>query len=807
MSDVFGLISESSGPVPLEGLRVIGSILGRGARVKVVQRFRNAEAGPVEAVYRFPLPESAAVCGLAAVVGGRRISGAVEEREKAFETYDGALARGDGAYLLDQGRPNIFTLSVGNLPAGAEVVVEIEYVILLDQRGQEVRFSLPTTISPRYLPADTPDEEGIPVTERIHPAYAASVPYGLTLEIDVRDAADVESVASPSHSINVALEKTERDSVMVRFASDTVRMDRDFVLTITRKTREPGRVWRSVDERGTWLQLDMALDESCGQEVLSSADPGSQEVIFVLDCSGSMDGDSINQAKRALEVCLRALERHARFNVVRFGSTFQSLFPQPRQYEEESMGEALGWLKAVNADLGGTEVLAPLRQVYSGSPANGARRSVVLLTDGEVGNEAEVMELVRAGAPATRFFCVGIGAGPNDHLVRGLARAGGGAVAFIFPGERIEPRVLAIFHLAASPVVSGLSIDWGDPAEQAPTEPPLLIGEPMSAWARIRDPRGMPRTVTVKATVGGKPMSWELPIVVAAQGGLPIPTLWARERIRSLEEAAGAGGHGSRQQRLKREAWKQEVMAISREFQLSSSFTSWIAVEEREEKDRQTGKLVLRRVPVLATIGWHGIGGVSGSGVGGPGYLDHRLLLSQGAKASRSFGEVLAADNLNTILAGEPSDRSRGRNRESYPRPRAAQARHARRERVAFRESNEEANTDLLLWILSLQHVDGGFDLDVEAFRRLGLDPELFARAAAGLAGEQALNIRVLSTAAVLAFLEARFADARPTWFSAVKKSRSWLKTTTDGWGAVMEQKTVSQWAQDMAVMATPRRE
>ena len=123
----------------------------------------------------------------------------MEEREKAFETYDDAIARGDGAFLLDQERPNIFTLSVGSLPAGAEAVVEIEYVALLDQRGKEIRFSLPTTISPRYLPADTPDEGGIPARERIHPEYAASVPYGLSVEIAVRGSSGVESVESPSH--------------------------------------------------------------------------------------------------------------------------------------------------------------------------------------------------------------------------------------------------------------------------------------------------------------------------------------------------------------------------------------------------------------------------------------------------------------------------------------------------------------------------------------------------------------------------------------------------------------------------------
>ncbi len=776
MSDVFGLISNGTNPVPLQGVCVSGSILGRGARVKVAQRFRNEEAGALEAVYRFPLPESAAVCGFAAIAGGRRISGSVEERDKAFELYDDALARGDGAFLLDQERPNIFTLSVGSLPAGAEAVVEIEYVALLDQQGREVRFSLPTTISPRYLPVDTPDEEGIPASDRIHPEYAASVPYGLSVEIAVRGASCVESVESPSHPINITMGQGNGDELTVRFASDVARMDRDFVLTVTQRAREAvGRVWRSVDERGTWLQLDMALDEA--DEPESASAPSSRdsvrEVIFVLDCSGSMQGDSISQARSALEVCLRAMENGSRFNVVRFGDTFQSLFPQPREYGEKTLGEALGWLRAVDADLGGTEVLQPLQHVYGAAVPKGVSRSMLLLTDGEVGNEAEVMELVRFHAAGTRFFCVGIGAGPNDHLVRGLARAGGGAAAFIFPGERIEPRVLSLFRQAVSSRISKLQVDWGGAAEQAPLEPILLLGEPMSTWARV--PQGAaPSGVTVKAEIEGKAQAWQLPVVEAGSGQLPIPTLWARERIRGLEEAHLAGGRGSRQARPKAETWKQEVIALAREFGLSCSLTSWIAIEEREEKDRQTGELLLRKVPVLVTVGWHGMG------------------TALGRAGIRTLG-LYTPTGSRPVVRGMPGFLG-GLGPASKPQS-LGLTRAARR---------RETDTDLLMFVLSLQRVDGGFDLATGDLKRFGISSSAIARAAASAPGDPAEALRVLHTALVLALLEARFADARETWFSTVKKSRAWLKKASADWGPVLEGKTVARWAK--AVVASAAR-
>jgi Ca-activated chloride channel family protein len=796
MREMTSLLTSTEGkPVPLAGVRVSGEILGRGARVTVAQRFRNRERSPIEAVYRFPLPEAAAICGFSATVAGRRITGSVEERDKAFEMYDDALTRGDGAYLLDEERPNIFTLSVGSLPPGAEAVVEVRYVALLDQRGEEVRFVLPTTISPRYLPAGAADEDGIPAEDRIHPEYASSVPYGLAVELAVRDAAAVASVESPSHPVNVSL---GGEAIVVRFASETAAMDRDFVLTITRRAKEAGRVWRHADGRGTWLQLDFSPEEP--EE--AQGDHRRTEAIFVLDCSGSMQGDSIAQAKRALEVSLKALEAGASFNVVRFGSSFEALFPQPRQYSEESLQAALAWLAAVDANLGGTEVLAPLAAVYRAPVGEGAARSVVLLTDGEVGNEAEVMALVRGGASATRFFCVGIGAGPNDHLVRGLARAGGGTCAFIYPGERIEPKVLGIFREAVGARISGLKVEWGAGAgavagagaQQAPAVPVAAFGQPLSAFARLGVGATRCESVTVAAQIDGKPVRWEIRVVEAGtEAGATLPLLWARERIRDLEESQGLEGRGSRQARRKSEAWKQEVVALAKEFGLSSDLTSWVAIEERENKDKQTGELVLRKVPTLVTVGWHGVGSVRAPGAQ--------------AVPTSAQAAVMRADLSQVLGANAPAPKVRMRkmamfgsasSRASSRTPVPSEPPASSREMSRARPPAESNEVDLLMALLALQRADGGFDLSDETLKALGVNPAVVAKAAAVIesrAGGREAARRVLHTALVLAVLEERFGEERETWFRAVRKSRAWLKTATDGWGAVLDGAEVGRWA------------
>ncbi|MCX5998311.1 MAG: VIT domain-containing protein, partial [Chloroflexi bacterium] len=251
--ELAGLVTEEAAPVPLVGVKVTGTITGRSARVKVGQRFENREDKAIEAVYKFPLPEGGSVCGFTVATGDRVLRGQVEEREKAFKLYDDALIRGDGAYLLDEERPNIFTLSVGNVNARNTVDVEVEYVSLLETNGAEVRFFLPTTISPRYVPPDMPDQDGIPVDVLVNPKFQLDVPYGLNLQLEVLGKEDIALLECPSHSIRT---EYSDHAIAVELSSNAVAMDRDFILNIkTRKGFESKGVTLS-DGVHAYVQVD-----------------------------------------------------------------------------------------------------------------------------------------------------------------------------------------------------------------------------------------------------------------------------------------------------------------------------------------------------------------------------------------------------------------------------------------------------------------------------------------------------------------------------------------------------------------------
>ncbi|MFZ7110434.1 MAG: VIT and vWA domain-containing protein [Desulfatiglandales bacterium] len=752
MNETYGLLSCVSGTVPLVGVKAEGDILGRGARVKVSQRFRNQEKKAIEAVYKFPLPEAAAVCGFRAVIDGKEIRGQVEERDRAFELYDDALSRGDGGYLLDEERPNIFTLSVGNLNPGTEVMVETEYVTLLDMEGREVRFSLPTTISPRYIPEGMEEEGGIPESGRVHPPYADSVPYGLSISLHIHNGRLLKSIDSPSHPVRVG--HLKGDPVEVTFSAQSVRMDRDFILNVEYEESSASMAYRHRVGRETFFQLDLFLDsdpEGMKGSTAQDHKDAMKEIIFLLDCSGSMSGDSIQEAKKALEICLRGLEPKTAFTIYCFGSGYHRLFNRPGKYSEASLKKGLAYLRKADADLGGTEIMNPLKEIFATRKTEGeTERNIVLLTDGEVGNEEEIFELVAENQESTRVFSIGIGAGCNEYFIKGLSRVGRGASEFIYPGERIEPKVLRLFGKIMQKGLDNPLIHWGEGAlEQAPAAPVIFLDSPVTVFARFEDQDFSTEQITVKGRVNGEDREWVIPMAETRDSGVPVPILWAGERIRDLEERGGAPGErGSRQKERKGDQRKEAVLELSKAYNILSRSTSYVAVEAREEKDKATGELVLRKIPVAVTMGWHGMGSVFG-------------LLR--AKAMYSMAPPGALVCETQFMPAEMS----------FDRSADAEADYG----VFYNpEVADESRTDIVLGILSLQKAEGGMELDEEVSQNLGLDHDQIAKIALEIEVDTEVDrFLLVSTAIVIQTLEIRFASERETWAGVIRKSRDWI--------------------------------
>jgi Ca-activated chloride channel family protein len=605
------LRTTSGEPVPLLGVSLGGEVFGAHARLVLRQRYKNRESKPIEAVYTFPIPSDATLVGFAMECEGRRIEAEVKEREEAFATYDEAIAKGHGAALLEQERPNVFTASVGNLLPDEETVVEVMFLQKLTADEGALRLMIPTLVAPKYMPgAPSGDRTGhgaapptnvVPDADRISPKIG-DVRYGLSMDV-LFDLGREVTIESPSHAISTIGDGPMRKRVT--FASPTVALDRDIVL---------------VAEGAPGVAAGVVCDKPAGEEGtfaltivpdLFEAKKRSKgrAVVFVVDVSGSMAGASIEQAKRAMHLCLRHLSEGDLFDILPFSSSFSHFSAQSAggrgggadmiPFTQTTLRQADAYVESLQAN-GGTEMLAPLSA--AARLLSGLRRDrvIVLLTDGQVGNEAQIVEEISKQADGARVYTFGIGTNVSDVLLRGLAKRTKGAVEFIHPGERIDEKVTAQFARATAARASGVTLKWtgADAGEVAPADPPALVdGEPWSVYGRYEQP-GIGK-VEIRGTLGGENFYMEVPLELAASASRPaLTSLWAGARVRDLEEV-DASTLGRRA-----ELHKKRIVDLCVRFGIASKYASFVVVEKRSGDRRSQGMPETRAVPVNAPAGW-----------------------------------------------------------------------------------------------------------------------------------------------------------------------------------------------------------
>lgn len=595
-----GLFTTTSVPVPLAGVSIEAELSSLCARVVITQRYVNREATPIEAVYLFPLDDGAGVCGFEAVIDGTLVVGEVKEREAAFRTYDEAMERGDGAFLLDEERADVFQASVGNLPPGKEVLLRITYVSELAVDGKGLRFTVPTTVAPRYAPAEDRVGVGRPDSDTLNPPAAWKVPYGLDLTVHVTMPEAIARIESASHPVSVS---TTGKAATVRLATRQAALDRDFVLSIEAAGLDRPHAWVERADDGSET-VALAFVPVLG----NTPTPG--EIVFLVDRSGSMAGTSIEEVRNALQLCLRSMIPGCAFNIAGFGSTHEALFDKSRSYDEKSLAEASAYVTDLHADLGGTEILPALQAVLERPHVRTLPRQVIVLTDGEVSNTDAVLELVGRHAAGARVFAFGIGASPSRHLVNGLARAGGGAAEFIHPGERIEPKIVRQFGRLLSPALTNVSVKWeGIDVVQAPSVvPPVFAGDRLLVYGFAKpERRSQSARARLTADTGSGPVGFETAIdFTTAASGRTVGPLAARVRIRELEESpAWLTQRGSRQSARKTTAAAGEIIELSTRHGVLSRETSFVAIERRDGP--VSGDMQLRRIPIAIPKGWGGL--------------------------------------------------------------------------------------------------------------------------------------------------------------------------------------------------------
>ena len=553
-------------PAPVQSTDVEMRITGPVLRAAVRQTFVNPAAEWAEGIYVFPLPETAAVDHLTMHVGDRIIEGQIREKMAAKAVYEQARAQGQRASLVEQERPNIFTTSVANIPPGAAIAVEIQYQQTVAYDAGTFRARFPMVVGPRFIPPPSDDcggdEESITPPVQ-HPAEGPRHP--VTLRITLDTGLPVTAIDSPYHPIHVT--PLGHDAFEITLADGAVPADRDFELA-----------WRPVEGA---MPSAVLLTEPQGSDLYAllmvmppapaRADRARvpREVIFVLDNSGSMAGASIEQAKAALKLALARLGTGDTFNVIRFDHTMSTLFFEARDATKPNLAAAVRWVDAIRAQ-GGTVMLPALRKALDGVGAPGRLRQVIFLTDGAVGNEAQLFAEIRAKLGDSRLFTVGIGSAPNSHFMREAARLGRGTFTYIGNPNEVQEKMTALFRKLETPALADVRLELagvsGADVLPAPI-PDLYLGEPIVVSLKAAT---VPSRAVLRGRVGSTP--WEHDVTLhTSEPGAGLAVQWARARIDALLDTRSAGAT--------EEHVRTAVLDVALRHRLVSRYTSLVAVD------------------------------------------------------------------------------------------------------------------------------------------------------------------------------------------------------------------------------------
>lgn len=579
MLNVAAAVMESVGgeQIALESVEVEATLQGLFSEVTMTQVYRNLESVNIEAVYTFPLPLDAVLLELTLELNGETLTGVVQPRAEADEVYEEAMEEGDTAVLLEKSGPGLFTVNLGNLQAGERALVRFRFSQLHRWQGDTLRFQLPTTIAPRYG-----DPSAVGMQPHQIPDYCLSADHGFSLQLQVLGDLSRASYVCPTHQVSV-VDSQERRSFTL--SGGSAQMDRDFVLMLREPEGQGGET--------------LVVPDGDQHLVLASFHPhlptGEQTpprcIKLVIDCSGSMSGDSIAQARAALHEILVLLEPLDWFNIVAFGSNYRMLSEQLLPVSENSLAMAARFVAELDADMGGTEINRALVAAYDSGVREGLSQDLLLITDGEVWQHDAVVKV--AHRSGHRIFTVGVGGAVSEAFLRQLAEQTGGACELVTPREGMAEHIVRHFKRIDQPSAAAVKVVWPDsPARQFPGE----IGQVFAG-----------DTLHLFAWFDALPTG-EATLVIDSDDG---QTLRQRLRIAGVNEVDEAirtalprvAANARIDPGLSEES---KELAVS--YQLVTEQTSCVLVYQREIEQKADGVPVLRKVPQMLAAGWGGMG-------------------------------------------------------------------------------------------------------------------------------------------------------------------------------------------------------
>ncbi|CAO2635483.1 von Willebrand factor A domain-containing protein 5A [Lemmus lemmus] len=610
-----GLITRNKEPVPLKSISVILSINDFVASVSATLNYENEEKLPLEAIFVFPMDEDSAVYGFEALVDGKKIVAELREKMQARSIYEDAFSQGQEAYLLEEDdySSDIFTCNVGNLQPGSKVAVTLRYVqeLPLETDGA-LRYVLPAILNPRYQLSEQSANSCLNIKTPI--VSLEELPYTLSMVATITSQHGIERVQSNCSLSPIQYLADDKTSAQVSLAEGH-KFDRDVELLI---------YYNEVHIPSVAVEMgmqDMKPDSLMGApSAMVSFYPDIPEVeaskacgefVFLMDRSGSMETpmnkqkDSqlrIEAAKETLLLLLKSLPMGCYFNIYGFGSSFEKFFPESVKYTQETMEEAVERVNDLEADLGGTEILKPLRNIYKAPSIPGHPLQLFVFTDGEVSDTFTVINEVLFNSKKHRCFSFGIGEGASSSLIKGIARVTGGTAEFITGKDRMQTKALGSLKFALNSSLDDIFLSWDLPPGLSacilsPEQTAIFRGQRLIIYAQLTGTMPQEESsgeVCLKYTFKGR--SLENRVTFSLQPKTNASFTIHRLAAKSLIQTKDLGFHETS------ERVKEDVLSISIQSGVLSSFTAFLAINKELNQPVQ-GPVAQRNIPwpVLST--------------------------------------------------------------------------------------------------------------------------------------------------------------------------------------------------------------
>lgn len=577
LDEVVGLSTDDGEQMALQSVSAKGKVQGLLLEMTIRQQYKNTTKKTLETVYTFPMGWGATFMDLSVEMGGKRLSGVVTEKKDAEEQYEKAIGKGDAPIMLEKNSDGLYTVNLGSLKPKEEAVIEYTYSQLLRFEEGHVRLTLPTTIAPRYGDSS---QGGIKKHHGVETDFLVEYPFSLSLVLS--GGMEKATVECPSHQVQVT---TSEKGLEVGLARSGF-LDRDFILNLSKLENESFFIVtpdKQMGPEGCTVLASFCPPALANQKELSA------DIKILVDCSGSMAGDSIESAKRALHHVLSNLREDDRFSYSLFGSKVKHEFSSLKPVNQFNISTASLLVSNTEANMGGTEIEDALLSTFK-LKGTEKKADVLLITDGEVWDTSNI--IAAAKNSGHRIFAVGVGTSPAETLLRELAEMTGGACELVSPKEDIEKAIVRMFNRIHLPRAKEIEINWGTnetPEWTVGTNTAIFSGNTHHVFAGFKSIPNKPAHLSYQLGANSERIGVGANSITQANEG-NLARLGASQRLSALTE--------------------EKQLSLALEYQLITEQTNCILVHIRSAEEKATDMPELQKIAQMQAAGWGGAGTV-----------------------------------------------------------------------------------------------------------------------------------------------------------------------------------------------------